>query len=51
MNFFKNDFEDFQDFFFHLFTYPPIYRSLLVPYIAQILSIRIHICKWYYFPL
>ena len=35
--------------FFHLFTYPPIYRSLFVSYIAHILCIRIHICKGYYF--
>ena len=41
----------FQQDFFHLFAYPPIYRSLFVSYIAHILCICIHICKRYYFPL
>ena len=37
-------------FFFHLFTYPLIYSSLIVSYIAHISCICIHICKRYYFP-
>ena len=37
--------------FFHLFTFPLIYRSLFVFYIVHILCSCIHICKRYYFPL
>ena len=33
------------------FTYLPIYRRLLVSYIARIFCICIHICNRYYFPL
>ena len=38
-------------FFFSPITFPPIYRSLCVPYITHIICICIHICKRYYFLL
>ena len=36
-------------FVFHLFIYPLICKSMFVSHIAHILSIRIHICKRYYY--
>ena len=36
--------------FFHLFTFPPICRSLFVLDITHIFCICIHICKRYHFP-
>ena len=38
-------------FFFHLFTFPPICRSLFLSYTAHIFCICIHICKRYYIPV
>ena len=47
MNFFTRDFWGFQEDFFHLFSSPPIYRSLFVPRIAHVFCICMHSCKRY----
>ena len=47
MNFFTSGFWGFQEDFFHLFSSPPIYRSLFVSRIAHVFCICIHICKRY----